>query len=83
MPSQLQPATDPLNLMLYLHSNAYSACLCFCVYVRACVCVFHMRACESVNNNVYQPFHGQINASLGLLPSCIVSIWLLKNPNKS
>ena len=30
-----------------------------------------------------KPFHGQINASLGLLPSCIVSIWLLKNPNKS
>ena len=30
-----------------------------------------------------KPVHGQINASLGLLPSCIVSIWLLKNPNKS
>ena len=36
-----------------------------------------------LDHTALKPFRGQINASLGLLQSCIVSIcWLLKNPIK-
>ena len=51
------------------------------IYIGLLQCFGYGRRSVYVRNR--NVVHGQINASLGLLPSCIVSILLLKNPNKS
>ena len=54
-----------------------------CIYTRQTLAQYRPERCKDYLHIALFLLLNPFMASLGLLPSCIVSIWLLKNPNKS